>query len=869
MLLAQLGELETSKDVVEGLEIEEFFPAVAEALQATPLGEAAATAAGRGGRWGEFDFSSLPEDGRHRSEEALLAWWRLGAGAFKVASQPRLEPILTLLGVAAPETSPVGHLRSDQTWLWLDLKHPTRFGRALVPAFGSDSSERMRLLLVAGNPSEAKLMEVVSQDDSNAAVLVLYFGTLTPDQRRGLSELTRPKRRGRLVAVVDDAVMVKLATIGNDSFEQTMSLVLPFVSLNPYTPFNSGEVPEEMFFGRKVESREVREPRGTSFVYGGRQLGKSALLMDAQRRFDDHSGVRKAIYVDLRAAGVGSAKGSSAVWQLLAARLSDSGVLSDAVRGSLEPRTITDAIAAWIRADSARSLLVLLDESDAFLKADSEARVGGHGDDRFPAVSLLKELMQETQRRFKVVFAGLHQVQRFQQIPNHPLLQLGMGSSIAIGPLAPADARALVERPLRALGYRFEDPGAVDYILTQCAYQPSVLQLVCSALVDNLLSKVRGRVGPPYRITLADVELAFDDRGLADEIRRRFLGTINLDDHYKVIAYAAAHGELGGGFGLSEAALREDATAWWPAGFGVMSPDEFRSLLTEMVGLGVLVEIDGIYRLRSQLVRRYLGTQSEIEDVLLAAESFEPTMQFEAATYRRCLASSPDRRSPLTDAQLADLCAKSAQVRVILSSPALGGSSVREALTQSLPSGETKLSWIKAANLPQHLQKDGGDSHRVLAVDFEDLRPELALERLRMLRAPGSAAASTSIVGIVGIKHLAVWRAALECPDAFPPIILLRRWDRVGLKVWAANVDLPFQAESTREDLLRATGGWPLLVERVAAMLEESRSLPSQVLESVQAELASESGARSLVAAAGIDSDPQLRGGVEQSRQLG
>jgi hypothetical protein len=730
-----------------------------------------------------------------------------------------LEPILTLIGLGTTSVDPVVNLRSDNSWAWFDLAHVTRFGKALVPAFGSGTGDRLRVLLVAGNPSETKLLEVVAQDETRRAVLVFHFGTVSADQRRNLAELTRPKRSGRTVGVIDDAVIGALAAAGNDDFERTMRLVLPFVSLNPYTPFSNGEVPEEMFFGRKVESREVREPRGTSFVFGGRQLGKSALLLEAQRRFSDAEGDRKAVYVDLRAAGVGSAQGPAAVWELLSARLAEAGVLDERLAVRDDPRILTDAVASWLREVSERSILLLLDESDAFLKADSEARVGAGGDARFPALSLLKELAQQSQRRFKVVFAGLHQVQRFQQIPNHPLLQLGMGSSIAIGPLAPLDARALVEKPLLALGYRFDDPNLADYIVTQAAYQPSVLQLLCSALVDHLLSKVRGRTGPPYPITANDVERAFEDSQMADEIRRRFLGTINLDDHYKVIAYSFAYADLDGASSLSVSELRESVSEWWPAGFAGMTPDEFRCLLNEMVGLGVLVHVDEKYRLRSSLVRRYLGTATEIEDALLH-QDFEPSMQFEAATFRRRLASHPDRRSPLTDAQFADLCAERSQMRILVGSQALGLATLPEVLTQANFREDVRVSWIKAANLVQNLKKTLPVKHRILCVDFSELRADLAVERLDQMREAVARSSATSVgaIAVIGSEHLWLWKRLLSAGDRIP-VTELRRWERVGLKVWAANVDLPFQDEASREALLKVTGGWPSLVARVVEVL--------------------------------------------------
>ena len=62
-------------------------------------------------------------------------------------------------------------------------------------------------------------------------------------------------------------------------------------------------------------------------------------------------------------------------------------------------------------------VLSMLDEADAFLRSDL--------DTDFEAVEALRGLMSTTNNRFKVVFAGLHNVQRYAQIPNSPLSKLG------------------------------------------------------------------------------------------------------------------------------------------------------------------------------------------------------------------------------------------------------------------------------------------------------------------------------------------------------------------------------------------------------------------------------------------------------------
>jgi hypothetical protein len=86
----------------------------------------------------------------------------------------------------------------------------------------------------------------------------------------------------------------------------------------------------------------------------------------------------------------------------------------------------------------------------------------------FEQIKRLRDLMNETDRRFKAIFTGLHNVQRFQRIPNQPLAHFG--SPLRIGPLGPNDAIDLIEKPLKVLGYKFVPEQLVHQILAQTNY---------------------------------------------------------------------------------------------------------------------------------------------------------------------------------------------------------------------------------------------------------------------------------------------------------------------------------------------------------------------------------------------------------------
>ena len=71
--------------------------------------------------------------------------------------------------------------------------------------------------------------------------------------------------------------------------------------------------------------------------------------------------------------------------------------------------------------------------------------------------------------------------------------------------------------------------------------------------------------------------------------------------------------------------LREHCQCWCPLTF---DPDnlaglELRSLLDELVGLGILAEDDDSYRMRSSLIPQMFGSSTEIQRTLEELEAAE------------------------------------------------------------------------------------------------------------------------------------------------------------------------------------------------------------------------------------------------------
>lgn len=92
-----------------------------------------------------------------------------------------------------------------------------------------------------------------------------------------------------------------------------------------------------MFYGRDAERKSILDPRGTQVIYGGRGLGKSALLADAGERFTEaRPGYHQAVYVNLdqENIGKGSSFGPETLWSVLERELTEARVSDGGRRGA-------------------------------------------------------------------------------------------------------------------------------------------------------------------------------------------------------------------------------------------------------------------------------------------------------------------------------------------------------------------------------------------------------------------------------------------------------------------------------------------------------------------------------------------------------
>ncbi|MFB7470343.1 hypothetical protein [Kitasatospora sp. NPDC056184] len=749
---------------------------------------------------------------------ALEAWDALCDSSVRNQEwQRHLPRVLRLLGLEAGPAA-LAHAGGAVGQIRATLRAQVIESRpGYVASLGSHAQGRYNIVIVADRQVGRSVLDLLDETD-RTATLILYLHPMDLAARRAL--VARARTGMRQALVVDPAVIGWIAARYPRSFRATQRVTLPWSAFNTYTPFVAGLVPPEVFYGRRDEMTQVVDPSGSLFLYGGRQLGKSALLRRVEATYPtEHN---RAVYLDLNAHGVGQAEPAERIWPVLARELRRIGVLPDkARRPDDSPETVVGHIENWLAGNTERRLLVLLDESDAFLTADARSVHGRGGEVTFPNVLRLKRLMESKERRFKVVFAGLHQVQRFSHLSNVPLAH--GGPDVLVGPLSPAEAQRLVVEPMAALGFVFERPELVWRVLAATNFIASLVQIFCDQLVSALRSTPAAGATWPVVVTEADLRSVSASAHVRARIADRMRITINLEDRYRVLALVIALRSLEDGYrdSYGPAELLQEARERWAEGFREMTVGQMQIYLQEMVGLGLLVRQPGddpSYAVRSPNVVSMLGTPEALELELTESE-FRLPYEYNPRFSRRMVGQGStgiQRFSPLTEEQLlavtgpgvSAVCVTDAFEPDLLTSAVEAYAAARN--TVVVRSNGPALKQLTAAPLP---------ADQLILADLRGCGQDQLTEALALLgvgagtgsEGPGAGARrAVLLVDPAGVHGRS---------DAIGNAIRPERWSADSLRAWP---ECPFDTPLQRRQLVEATGGWPSLVEVIVHQVTRS-----------------------------------------------
>ncbi len=752
-------------------------------------------------------FDELKEEDAQSAAGLLDAWYQMARK--RSLDTTRLRDLLRSLGFSVRVIPQRSGSQATVTTEPID-------DRAVCPSrqFGSEANGRYRVLLNWDASATDSIFRSI-RNESRDPTIVLHFRCLGA-QREEIRK--RATREHRLFLVVDESLVLFLAGRPLNRLSALFRCTLPYSAAQPYATTPS-LVPQELFYGRRRERDTIMDQFGACFIYGGRQLGKTALLRQVEKDFGSDDRVAK--WIDLKVNDIDRAPD---LWRVIQHALRPSRVVRrDHEIDPESPRQVDSLlrqIREWLDGrDAARRLLLLLDEADRFLLVDAE--------NDFRVSARLKGLMDETNRRFKVVFAGLHNVLRTTRHANHPLAHLG--EPICVGAMTSngewKEAQALVREPLQAVGCRFGRDDLSTRILAHTNYYPSLIQLYGAELTRRLRDSDRAF---PYAVDDDAIDDAYGSRELRDAIRERFLLTLQLDQRYEVICYALAH-ELREGADLDQGLTRdrilEAAQFWWSDGFQLRDP-EFDMLLQELEGLGVLraIEPDRCrYTLRNPNILLLLGKQTDFENALARERTPEPPYAPASFRARYPKDSHSARRGPLTRQQESKL--HRGGVGVICGCPAAGLDDVQEFLSQRI--GRDEFSRIPPAANAAEFERQLGKLRSVRnSVTVRLIPPNLQWDAAwvraatRVVERKAQGKRLWNRVAFIATPDQ-LWRlltdaAAAESDmdgvDWFP----LGPCDLTFLQRWLDDINATAD-KSEAENFLRISGGWPVELDRFGA----------------------------------------------------
>jgi WD40 repeat protein len=333
-----------------------------------------------------------------------------------------------------------------------DGADPGRWAIALGDDFPINAP-RLRLALPDG---AAPAREVLASLGSGPEV-TLAVGA-TAEQRRDLSALAR--ERGGLLVAPDGPELTRLL-LADDPVAALAGLVARHVPVTQISPYQTGGGVRRasVFFGRSAIIAQVmgRDP-ANYLVVGGRQVGKSSVLKELERRYACDDTV-ECHYVTL---------GGADALDPVAARL---GLPAGAGLG---------AVVAALRRVDRRPTVLLVDEADAFVAEDRRAG--------YRTLQALRALSEEGRAHF--VLAGFWELYRHAALDYQSPLK-NFGTVLTLGELERDACRALAVEPMRRVGIAWEAEALVERLIDETGQRANLLTIACDEALYALDSTER------------------------------------------------------------------------------------------------------------------------------------------------------------------------------------------------------------------------------------------------------------------------------------------------------------------------------------------------------------------------------------------
>ncbi len=474
-----------------------------------------------------------------------------------------------------------------------------------VDIMGTKLESPLDVFCLFGNVQPTDIVDKICKMERNRTALVILNGILSLLERRKMSEYFHKEKSNRNPFILIDRVLLLYLALfpKNERLPIMLNCTLPFTS--NFKPFvMRGSVSDEMFIGRKKELNQIIDPNGPVILYGGRQLGKTALLERALSLTNHPS--KKEYTILIRATDIPDEP------SFVRAIIRELKTLNMQIGSFDSLNKLCDDLKNRYKKKEWEKILILVDESDKLLESFKKLIP------TYKPIIPLSDLSRETGNKFKFVFAGLHNVFRAANDPNTIFGQLG--SPLCITPLSSSDANELLSRPLNYLGFDINYSN-LEHILVNTSFYPGIIHFVGYKLVENLANRYamyyRAADGnPPYTLEGKQLGEIMSGNDLNEEINKRIRWTLEVDPRYfmlaRCIAYLYIESNENNKLGHSLDSIIEYAKCLEIHCLENQSSVIIRSLLKEMVDMGILVETsEDRFRLRQRRFLDAIGTTIE------------------------------------------------------------------------------------------------------------------------------------------------------------------------------------------------------------------------------------------------------------------
>lgn len=494
-----------------------------------------------------------------------------------------------------------------------DYRHP-------VYKYGTDLAKTMNVVCLFGCKGVSTLINVLTNDlQLNGPTIVMMDGSLSATDRKKISAKFKADTSGQSpFLLIDRVLLLFLASLDEgDRLCAMLKCTLPFTFETLYTN-GTGPVPDEMFIGRALELRELTDPNGPSLVYGGRQLGKTALLNRASKILHDPE-KRQYSFCCIE---IKDCKSDALVREinqnLRRLRLIDTDY--DSI-----PALCSGLKELYDNGKYAR-MTIFVDEVDELFNEYKQ--------DDYRSLRPFVTLMEATQRHARIVFAGTHNVAATEAVIKKNSNLLHLGQPLCIEPLSTDDASRLIRRPMSYLGF---DVGQqqMELIISNTNSYPGLIHMFCSSLVRSVCENFNDYYDEadgdmlPYKISDEQMKAVFQKRDIRKEIGIRVMATIELNKRYHVVASLLAYmireqQERAGiylyGFSAREIADYNAQELKIPM-VSALPETDMEALLDEMVRMGILWKNEETrqFRFKQSDFLEYIGDSDKVFNTLCEA----------------------------------------------------------------------------------------------------------------------------------------------------------------------------------------------------------------------------------------------------------